>query len=98
MVSPKYREEFVSRVNELVTYWYEKDGENTYDKLHGLAYSILAVLDGEAYRASSINLPKFSVRAIEGNQVFGDNISGDLSTVFAIMTRERLYKSRAIAD
>lgn len=50
------KKEFVNYIHELVEYWNNNEKKTVKEKLNGLAFSILVLLDGE-----SANFPQFIV-------------------------------------
>ena len=48
------REQFINHVRDLIDYWDKTDRETSKEKLEGLAFSLLATIDG-----SSVDLPAF---------------------------------------
>jgi hypothetical protein len=48
------RAKFLSHVNHLVKYWAEQPNQTDFEKVEGVAFSILSVIDG-----CSMNLPGF---------------------------------------
>ena len=50
------RDQFISYIHILIRYWNDVDKPTCYEKMAGLAFSILSTLDGE-----SVELPGFKV-------------------------------------
>ena len=70
------RDRFLAGVRELVGYWEHQGDCDLRGKLNGLAFSILAILDGEA------DLPSYSVRPLDDCGIAGIEIAGTLHERF----------------
>lgn len=67
------REILLTQIWEDIAYWENVDGKSCREKLQGLAFSILATLDG-----CTVGVPQFAVIPMDGTE----NISGSLHEVF----------------
>lgn len=56
MTKQECRDRFLSEIREYARYWESLGGQSTRERLDGLAFSVLALLDGE-----SAGLPGFTV-------------------------------------
>lgn len=70
------RQEFIDQIKVYVRYWEKLSDQTSSEKLEGLAFSILVMLDGES------SLPPFAVRPIDENGKEGDDIGGALHELF----------------
>lgn len=67
------RELLLTKIWDDIDYWVRVDGSGCRGKMEGLAFSILATLDG-----CSVGCPGFAVIQMDGTE----NISGSLHEVF----------------
>jgi hypothetical protein len=56
------RGEVLNHIRDMVNYWESSEGKTSKEKLDGLAFSILVMLDGES------NLPPFIVAPLESSE------------------------------
>lgn len=70
------RQDFVDQIKVYVRYWDKLPDKTSSEKLEGLAFSILVMLDGES------SLPPFAVKPIDENGKEGDDIGGALHELF----------------
>ena len=92
------RDKFLLYIHQLISYWDTVDERDCFEKLEGLAFSILSTLDGE-----SVELPGFKVISnphpddegflkLEGKNWFPDdvNIAGCLHERWHSLVRKNL--------
>lgn len=73
VINTEVREALLMSVWQDVDYWDTVDGSTQRERLQGLAFSILATLDG-----CSVGIPEFSIVPMDGTE----NIGGSLHEVF----------------
>lgn len=106
MKSSEVQDEVLNYIDEMIVYWSKEESRNTTEKLAGLAYSILSILDGEVrgfpqFIVAPLPHPKDNIIDIEegedyypeNHKVFRKirgNISGNLSTEFVTNSPETI--------
>lgn len=73
VVNTEVREALLMNIWQAIDYWDTVDGSTQRERLQGLAFSILATLDG-----CSVGIPEFSIVPMDGVE----NIGGSLHEVF----------------
>jgi hypothetical protein len=73
----KVKNEFLKAIHSNIDYWESLPDKTTRERIEGIAFSILVILDGE-----SIRMPPFAVRPLDENGNEGISISGELHDSF----------------
>lgn len=81
------REILLTEIWEEIAYWENVDGRACREKLQGLAFSILATLDG-----CTVGVPEFSIVPMDGIE----NIGGSLHEVFYSYKPERSNDEKSL--
>jgi len=83
------KQKFFQEINSKIDFWKQGDG-SIEEKLRGLAFSILVIIDGES------SIGPFALKPIDENGNEGENIAGELHHEFENITDEAKKKLKEI--